>query len=179
MLRPSIRGFTIVELLVVLAIIGVLATVILANLNQGRDRAAVANELRQLQEIEKALRVYLIDDGRAQWWRATGGSFITINQLRADNPGLEDFLQPLGRPYLNPNREYQYANYNSDPASDCNDRLEGISIRIDQANAVNADAMAMLDDEVDGGDGSDCGRIRWGGSSNSLYYIIANDIDDL
>ena len=185
MLRPSIRGFTIVELLVVVAIIGVLATVILANLNQGRERAAAANELRQLQEIEKALRVYLIDNGYAQWWEqgdSSGVHMSTINEIRNDSdaPGFDQYISELPKSYLNSDFDYQYRNSGDPLQTPCGDRRRGVSIRIDQAHSANPEAVLEIDQELDGGDGMDCGRFRWSDdASQSIYYIIANDSDDL
>ena len=185
MLRPSIRGFTIVELLVVVAIIGVLATVILANLNQGRERAAAANELRQLQEIEKALRIYFIDNGYAQWpsgndRNLNGRPFPAINTMRTGYPGLDTYIPELPESYLNSDFDYQYNNSGNPLQTPCGDRRRGVSIRIDQAHSANPEAVLEIDQELDGGDGMDCGRFRWSeDASQSIYYIIANDSDDL
>lgn len=61
--RSCTTGFTLIELLVVIAIIGILASVVLASLNSARAKARDTARISQLQEIEKALNLYYIDNG--------------------------------------------------------------------------------------------------------------------
>lgn len=58
------KGFTLVELLVVVSLIGVLSTLILANLNAARERSRDAVRKSDLRNIQTALRVYYNDYGR-------------------------------------------------------------------------------------------------------------------
>ena len=58
------KGFTLVELLVVVSLIGVLATLVIANLNSARERARDANRKSDLRNIQTALRLYYNDNGR-------------------------------------------------------------------------------------------------------------------
>lgn len=57
------KGFTIIELLVVVAIIGILAAIILATLASPRDRANDASRLQAVKEIQKALQLYVANNG--------------------------------------------------------------------------------------------------------------------
>ncbi len=57
-------GFTLVELLVVVSIIGILATLLVANYNATRQRARDAQRKSDLRNIQTALRVYYNDKGR-------------------------------------------------------------------------------------------------------------------
>ena len=59
------KGFTLIELLVVIAIIGVLAAVILASLNSARAKARDAKRIKDIQEIRKAIDLYVDDNGNA------------------------------------------------------------------------------------------------------------------
>lgn len=57
------RGFTVLELLVVVAIIGILAAVTLALLSDTRARSRDAKRLSDMREIEKAINLYYAENG--------------------------------------------------------------------------------------------------------------------
>lgn len=58
------KGFTLVELLIVIVIIGVLVAVVSTNLVAARDRAKDAQKKTNLQQLKLALRLYYTDYGR-------------------------------------------------------------------------------------------------------------------
>ncbi len=55
------QGFTLIELLVVLFIIGILASLILANILGARQRAEDVQRKNDLQQMQKALRLFYND----------------------------------------------------------------------------------------------------------------------
>ncbi|MFC1653967.1 type II secretion system protein [Patescibacteria group bacterium] len=55
------RGFTLVELLVVIGILGVLAALLVANVSSGRSRARDTSRKSDFENIKKALRIYYND----------------------------------------------------------------------------------------------------------------------
>ena len=57
------KGFTLVELLVVISIVGLLSSVTLASLNSARVKANDAKALSNLREIENALTLYYDEHG--------------------------------------------------------------------------------------------------------------------
>src|SRR5437016_3152107 len=71
--RPREGGFTLVELLVVLAVIATLAGLLLPVLAQARERARQTTCLSNLQQISKAHMLYLADwDERFPDWHMRG-----------------------------------------------------------------------------------------------------------
>ena len=57
-------GFTLLELLVVVAIIGLLSAVVITSLNTSRSESRNAAVLAQMAEYEKALNLYFSDNGQ-------------------------------------------------------------------------------------------------------------------
>jgi len=55
------KGFTLIEILVVISIIGILTTLIMANLNTARERARDAQRKSDLKSIQTALGLYYND----------------------------------------------------------------------------------------------------------------------
>ena len=63
MMKVYKKGFTLIEFLVVVALIGVLATLVLANLNAARERGRDTERKADLRNIETALHLYYNDKG--------------------------------------------------------------------------------------------------------------------
>ncbi len=57
------KGFTLIELMVVIAIIGVLAGVIITSLSAARKRGRDAQRIRDIQEIRSAIELYISQNG--------------------------------------------------------------------------------------------------------------------
>lgn len=55
------KGFTIAELLIVIAIIGILTSVIMASLNTSKARSEDTARISELNQIDKALALYFAD----------------------------------------------------------------------------------------------------------------------
>lgn len=70
-MKHSERGFTLIELLVVVGIIGMLSGVVLAYLNQGREKGRDARRLTDLQTMVKALELSM-NENKA--YPGTGGT---------------------------------------------------------------------------------------------------------
>ncbi|MGQ5702422.1 type II secretion system major pseudopilin GspG [Sandaracinobacteroides sp. A072] len=90
-------GFTLVELLVVLAIIGLLTTVVVVNVLPMQSRAQVQKAQADIAMIEQALEFWRIDMGR--YPNATEGlaALIAPTATGAKLKKLPD--DPWGRPY--------------------------------------------------------------------------------
>jgi prepilin-type N-terminal cleavage/methylation domain-containing protein len=71
------HGFTLIELIVVFAIIALLTTVVIASLNNARQKGSDAGKIRALAEVRNALNVYFNDSmgGNGTY---PGGNDLTI-----------------------------------------------------------------------------------------------------
>ncbi len=79
------RGFTIIELLVVVAIIGLLSSVVLSSLAEARAKARDTERLQELRQVQTALEQYRTTYGQ---FPATGTSGNPV--LRAQCAGLPE-----------------------------------------------------------------------------------------
>jgi len=62
MKRNPAKGFTILELLVVLAIIGVLSSIAVIQYSNAQAKSRDAKRISDIREIEKALNLYFVDN---------------------------------------------------------------------------------------------------------------------
>lgn len=60
-------GFTLIELLVVIAIIALLASVVISSLQSARKKARDAQRMSDIQQIQKAIELYKLDNGHAPY----------------------------------------------------------------------------------------------------------------
>jgi prepilin-type N-terminal cleavage/methylation domain-containing protein len=84
------RGFTLIELIVVIAIIGLLASVVLTSLGVSRARAEVAKVLTDYKSVANALELYR--QSHAGVYPGTADRAISIADLIADD-GLDEYLK--------------------------------------------------------------------------------------
>lgn len=88
----QVRGFTLVELLIVIAIIGVLSSTVLVALNDTRAKANNARRMADLKELQKALELYYSDHGsypvQTGWRGTTPGCYGTGADPSTAIPGL-------------------------------------------------------------------------------------------
>lgn len=117
-------GFTLIEMLVVISIIGILATLVAANLNSARSRARDAERKSDIKNIQTALRLYYNDFGG--YPKASGGGNIlgcgtgtSLCPWRSEwavtvNGGTTVYMSTLPGDPLTSTQSYRYTYTDSD-----------------------------------------------------------------
>ncbi|MEX0934958.1 MAG: type II secretion system protein [Candidatus Paceibacterota bacterium] len=111
------NGFTLMELLFVIAIIGILASVVVLSVLQGREAAYLSKAKQELANINVALQLYSSDNN---------GNYPP-DVFRDIPPGLEEYLAPEAWPNAAwPGSVFDWENWD-DP--DTGEKIYQISIR--------------------------------------------------
>lgn len=87
-------GFTLVEMMVVIVIIGLLATIVIINVMPAADRAAVTKARADIQTLEQAAEMYRLDNMRYPTTEEGLQALVAANQVRR----LPN--DPWNRPYV-------------------------------------------------------------------------------
>ena len=114
------RGFTIVELLIVIVIIAILAAITIVAYNGMQERARDAQRLKDMKTIETALRLYLVDKGNLPPPTSADGSWERSNEDDYENGDFIEELVDSGTiskvpldPVNTGNTHYRYYRYNA------------------------------------------------------------------
>jgi prepilin-type N-terminal cleavage/methylation domain-containing protein len=166
------RGFTIVELLIVIVVIAVLASVTIVVYGGARTRAQATEIATDLKAIEKAFHLYKQASGLAAWPSDNDATYLTglanptIAAIITAQSGFRDFLGVAPVP-TGIGTSYAFDS-DGDTYDGCSTTTSGVNIYV--ANATNNDLMQAIDNAMDDGNLS-CGRVRMGGTS--FHYNIA------
>jgi prepilin-type N-terminal cleavage/methylation domain-containing protein len=159
-------GFTIVELLIVIVVIGILAAITVVAYANVRDRAQASAVANGLNKIEKAFRLKLVDDGVQSWWldnssQLAGISNASIQQI-IDGSNMKDYIQQT--PVVNgmPSIAWNY-DYDGDTYNGCSVTSTG-GVNIYIQNFSNSNVAQLVDEEIDDGN-INCGSVTFSGTS--------------
>ena len=105
-LRGAVHGFTLVELMVVIVIIGLLATVVMINVMPSQDRAMVEKARADIAVLEQALETYRLDNLA---YPSSGQGLAALQRAPQDLPQPQRYrpggyvrrlpADPWGNPY--------------------------------------------------------------------------------
>lgn len=170
------KGFTIIEILVVLTIIGILGTTVVSTTRDTFEKGQVGQLAFQLDQIEKAFLYTYLDENRDEWW--------TEDELGINNPTLNEILnipddEPLGRfstyftssPLNTINSsEYQLDNDGNESTSCTNgQRSRGVNIVIRDLVQEDREALEeFFDPEFD----PTCGKVRYSNNPGQDFFIF-------
>ncbi len=170
------KGFTLIELLVVIAIIGVLATIIISSVSSAREKAKMVKYLSDMQAIQKAFQMAMLDENRDTWWHENDfPNPDSINHILTltSGPGhtLSKYLPD--RDWKNPfNGNLYYYDNDGNNNDACNTWHAGVNIY-----TVMSDASLRhkLDKYIDKTINPSCGKIKYG---YTLVYQLSSNPND-
>lgn len=173
-------GFTIVELIVVIAVIGILSALVLVAYYGMQDRARATTVANGLKDIDKSLRGYASENQWTAWPLDTAidpsvpAGHPTIAQLVTDVSGFNQYLQTAPSTSDYPTSAWTYHS-TATTISGCGSNYNGTSIQV--AN-VSQSVANNIDSYLDDGN-TNCGRVRYDATAKVVIYILSysNDLN--
>lgn len=173
------HGFTIVELLIVIVVIGILAAMVIVSYNGIQRRAQVVATVDGLKKVEKSLRLWMIEDGGNTWpTEPTESGGTPFSELIDEYEPLKGYLQHTPAVTGVGTQEWFYDNDGpmKRPENEpCDDMYRGVNIAIRFIHDVQI--VEGIDRAIDGSRNFECGKVRWHGSTNGgpgvLFFVLS------
>ncbi len=103
----SNRGFTLIEIMVVVVILGILAGIVVPRVMDRPDDARIASAKQDIRQIEQALELYRMDNFH---YPSTDQGLEALVEEPSGSPEPENWRQYLPRVPRDPwGRDYQYS----------------------------------------------------------------------
>ena len=175
------RGFTIVELLIVIVVIAILAAITIVAYNGVQERARASAITSGINAISKALRLKAGADGRSAWWGDASGYLTgTANPHIEDiiaTTDLKNYLQqaPAVSGLTDATSFWWYDNdndtYDSSPACTSANATTGVNIAF---TTVSQSIALIVDKSMDDGN-LGCGRVHYDAAGSRIFYALSDN----
>lgn len=138
------RAFTLIELLIVIAIIGILTSIIMVNLASARSKARDVKRISDIGQIQLALELFY-DRCKAYPANSGGGDYVLSESTTCSIPAnssiiLSSYISKVPTP---PTSSLVQPNYIYHPYVALNDYI--LSITLENQNEVLKDSSAYTD----------------------------------
>jgi len=170
-------GFSLIELVVVVAIIGILAATVLGPMGNARTQSRAAAMAEQLGVIEKSLILYQLGENIPKLTMQANSLEHPNNQI--ENLIVSDRYFPNLDLYLSGNlvnfsdRPYTFYT-NGGTYIECS-TLDSPSVEVSYAirlSSLDDELFERLDEVIDGEYDESCGKLKKLGGSGSVYYSL-------
>jgi prepilin-type N-terminal cleavage/methylation domain-containing protein len=171
MINRKQYGFTIVELLIVIVVIGILAAISVVAYNGVQTRAKASVVADDLKKTEKAFKLLAIEQGRSTWWTDntfTGSSNPSIEAI-INNSNLGSYLQ---REPTSVGTNWVYdSDVDASSKAECNQNdIRGTGLFIRDVFDVNL--VLEIDKIIDDGNIA-CGKLRHYENGTQISYSFS------
>ena len=178
--RLQNRGFTIVELLIVIVVIAVLAAISIVAYNGISARANAAATMSTVKSLEKTLYIWAGNESFSVWPDEDSALILGSAPFNGGNPtflyiygGNPTFKSVISNPPTTSHLNDDALSYDSDdsdpnPKGSCSNGNYGTNIVITGIDTAEADII----EDSDEGD-YDCGKWRYVPASKRFYYTIS------
>lgn len=176
-MRKTTSGFTIIELIVVIVVVGILATITVVAYRDFQARSTASALQANLKDIEKPLRAYASEQQWSTWPQDNvidpGKSNPSIQTLINDIPAFKQYINTAPTASGLPASAWTY-DYDGDVKPDCGSKYNGTNIVV---TGVAQNVVNYIDSAMDDGD-NNCGRIRYDAAALKLFYSLSytNDL---
>jgi len=165
------KSFTLIELIVVIAIIAILGAVIAPNAFKAISKAKVAATVADFRSIKTAVMTYLTDT--AAWPLTTAGSAYFLANTGSvanwDGPYLDKWPQSRWGTGV-----YSFQN---DSTVDWTGAAPGDAAKYAQITLVPQASAQKIDLAVDGAVNSGAGSFRYTAADpTTVYYLVSTDV---